>query len=436
METEAHQKPAETPDPIADAGAEARREVTRQLKGPVAQRFAELLPGLGAKGDPYKTAMATPDILFSCAQVFRAKREAFAEFLVDAEGNPVTDDETRLACGRSVTEIVGMVVRTGMRSFAEGHFGDPINPARAAKLAATKRAEPMGSRFWKLLDISKLSALFRKNYGTEAPPPKGTTLSGRFYAAIKDHLDFEWQIKFFPLYVEIPSHVFDKLGVGITRMDTEERLMRLAKLAIADINKAEQVLGDPALTREMIDNNVLASKTVSDLGDEFHDIHNVLLESSMGTKKKWDALANRDTMKKLATDKRVTKQDIAALADYLDILNETALDCMLDLHLTRDQMQMFLKAAEENLGPGLFVALFGPQQTEMPDNKAEQERIRKYLSFSETALRNLVKAVKQLEEQARKSGGGGVEENLATVCRARRPDLEKEMKKFMPPRGA
>jgi hypothetical protein len=409
----------------------ARREVTRMLKGPVAERFRQLIPPLAGTPDVYKTIMDSPKLLDGCMQLFRAKRESFADFLIDASGNPVDDDRIRLSCGRSVEEIIGMAVRTGMRNYAEMFFGDPVTPPKTPVAVKPSAAPPPHIRF-KLIDLATLGQLFRRSFGSDRALGKGQTNSGRFYASIKDALDFEWQVKFFPVYVQIPAHVFERLGVGITRMDTEERLLRLAQLAVADINKAEKAIHNPTLFREMVDYNILASATVSELGDAgFENVHGAL--EHLDTRKKWDVLANKETAIRLHEDKRITKQDIAVLADYLDMLNEFALDAIFDLKLNRDQMQMFLKTAEEHLGPTLFVALFGPIQSVVPDDHEEQQKLRRYQNFTQSALRSLVNAVKQLEDNLRKTGGeSAIEECLATVCRTRRPDLEKDIKKLAP----
>ncbi len=115
------------------------------------------------------------------------------------------------------------------------------------------------------------------------------------------------------------------------------------------------------------------------------------------------------------------------------MLNEFALDAIFDLKLQRDQMQLFMKTAEQNLGPKLFIALFGPIQEIVPEDPVEQQKLRKYQQFTQSSLRGLVNAVKQLDDNLRRTGGeGAIGECLATVCRTRRPDLEKELKKLMP----
>ena len=410
-----------------------RKEVARILKGPVADRMRSLIPPLANHPDAFKTVMESPELLDACLKLFRFKRDMFGEFLIDTQGNPVHDDDLRLKCGRSVDEVIGMAVRQGMRSYAEIFFGDPVTaPKEGPPVPKPSGVKPPPRGWYKFVDLTKMGRKFRDNYGNDKPLPKAQTNSGRFYASIKDALDFEWQVHFFPIYVQIPAHVFNKLGVGITRMDTEERLQRLAHLAMADINKAESVIKNPMLFREMIDNNVLASATVSQLGEAgFQDVNSAL--ETLDPRQKWDVLANRDTALRLYEDKRITKQDIEALADYLHMLNEFALDAIFDLKLSREQMQLFMKTAEQNLGPKLFVALFGPIQEIVPEDQDEQQKLRKYQQFTQSSLRSLVTAVKQLDDNLRRTGGeGAIGECLATVCRTRRPDLEKELKKLMP----
>ena len=420
---------AKTPD----ADALVRKEVARILKGPVADRMRSLIPPLASHPDAFKTVMESPELLDACLKLFRYKRDMFGEFLVDQSEAPVADDDQRLKCGRSVNEVIGMAVRQGMRSYAEIFFGDPVTPPKEGPpVPKPAAAKPAPKGWYKRIDMVKLAGRFRDSFGQDKALPKNQTNSGRFYGAIKDALDFEWQVRFFPIYTQIPAHVFVKLGVGITRMDTEERLHRLAHLAVSDINKAESVIKNPVLFREMIDNNVLASATVSQLGEAgFNDVNSAL--EGLAPQQKWDVLANRDTAVRLYEDKRITKQDIEALAEYLHMLNEFALDAIFDLKLSREQMQLFMKTAEQNLGPKLFIALFGPIQEIVPEEQDEQQKLRKYQQFTQSSLRGLVNAVKQLDDNLRRTGGeGAIGECLATVCRTRRPDLEKELKKLMP----
>jgi hypothetical protein len=394
---------------------------------------------LASHADPFKTVMESPELLSACLKLFAAKRDMFADFLVDDDGNPVPADDVRLKCGRSVNQVIGMAVRQGIRSYAELYFGDTVTPPKAAagkssdKAPATEKSAVLPPRGWfKLIDVVKLAALFRSNFGSESGLAKNQTNSGRFYMAIKDSLDFQWQVQFFPIYVRIPSHVFEKLGVGITRMYSEERLIRLAQLAMADINKAESVLKDPVLFREMMDHNVLASAAVGDLGDiGFKEVHGAL--GHMETKQKWDVLANRETAVRLFEDKRITKLDIAALSDYLHMLNEDALTAVFDLKLPREQMQVFFDTAEKQLGQALFMALFGPVQKVVPDDPAEKEKLQKYQKFAQNALRSMVGAVKLLRSRKgneKSIAGAAAAAALSALAARRHCDVAPQVMKW------
>ena len=87
--------------PLAATKAEtadeaARKEVVRQLRGPVAQTFKALMPELATAADPYTAIMGDAELMDRCFKTFQTKRDAFAAFLVDAQGAPVTVDGVRL----------------------------------------------------------------------------------------------------------------------------------------------------------------------------------------------------------------------------------------------------------------------------------------------------------------------------------------------------
>ena len=413
-------KSADTPDEAA------RKEVVRQLRGPVALAFKGLMPELAPFDDPYKAVMGNAELLDRCFKVFQTRRDAFAAFLVDAQGAAVSDDAARLACGRSINEVTGMAVRSGMRAFAEQHFGDAAKAAPVPGLAKTPaEAERAG---W----IAAIAGMFRqRNTSKGAPPPKpapgGTAV---FYPAIRDYLDFPWQVAFFPVYVEIPAELFQKLGHGITRLDNADKLRRLAQLANEDIAKAEQVMGDPALAKEMLENNVLAAESVSQMSAaEFKMVHEAL--ASLDVKQKWDIFANKLTALLVGQDKRISKADIAALASQLGILNEHAVRLMFDLELGREQFASFLETAAKALGKALYTALFGP----IPSFGADETATRKqktYINFVEKTLRSLVEAVKALKVKFKRDAPEVISECLALVCEARRDGIAAELRGLAP----
>ncbi len=399
----------------------ARKEVLRLLRGPIAQVYKTLLPALATSEDPYKTVMANYELLDAALKLFQAKRDAFAAFLVDGKGVPVVDDSVRLVCGRSVNEVVGMVVRSGMRHFAEQHFG---RTAAAAAMAAKIGGESPRQRW-----IASIAAVFHKKSG--APRRTAPAAADIFYKSIRDSLDFAWQVPYFPIYVEMPPSLFNQMGASVTRLDSLEKLQRLALLANDDIAKAVQVINDLGVSDEMLCNNVLAAASVSQMSTEGFNMVNDAL-AHLDVRKKWDVFANTVTALQLTADKRISKADIAAMAEHLDILNQHALNAIFDLKLGRDQIGAFLATAEQALTRPVFLALFGPFPDVIADDAAAVEKQKAFTQYVQSSLRGLVQAVQQLEVKFKRDDPKAVNEALSLVCEARRDNIATEVKKLAP----
>lgn len=154
------------------------RQITNALKGPVAAVFRELIPAFGEMdgGEFYDAVLGSSDLLHGLVLIFNKRRDAFAHLLVDAQGRPVNDDFVRLKCGRSVHDIVSMIVRT----HAKKHFratlgGDPNNPASKA---------------------------------------------GKLYQAMNEYLIHEWQVPLVPHYAAIPVTKMRELGPMLLDLKT------------------------------------------------------------------------------------------------------------------------------------------------------------------------------------------------------------------------
>jgi hypothetical protein len=145
-------------------------KITDALKGPVAEVFRQLNPAFGEMSGPeiYECVIGNSELLHGCVTIFRRKREAFGHLLVDAHGRPVHDDFVRLRCGRTLHDIIAMLVRT----HAKRHFG------------ATLGGDPNDAR----------------------------SKAGRLYHAINDYLIHEWQIPLVPHYSLVPPSKVLELG--------------------------------------------------------------------------------------------------------------------------------------------------------------------------------------------------------------------------------
>ena len=100
-----------------------KKDLIQTIKGPVVDRLKELIPALASYEDVYAAVVQNPDLLYGCLQVFRQRREYFQDLIVDSSGHPVGVDDMPLRCDRTLNEIIGMVVRSGARKFADVRFG-------------------------------------------------------------------------------------------------------------------------------------------------------------------------------------------------------------------------------------------------------------------------------------------------------------------------
>lgn len=156
----------------------AVRQITETLKGPVAAVYRELIPAFGDMdgGEFYDAVLASSDMLHGLILIFQKRRDAFSHLLVDGQGRPVGDDFVRLRCGRSVHDILSMIVRT----HAKKHFratlgGDPNNPDSKA---------------------------------------------GRLYQAMNEYLIHAWQVPLVPHYAGIPVAKMRELGPMLLELKT------------------------------------------------------------------------------------------------------------------------------------------------------------------------------------------------------------------------
>ena len=164
----------------------AVRQITDALKGPVAAVFRDLIPSFGdMDGDEfYDAVLASSDLLHGLILIFQKRRDAFAHLLVDAQGRPVGDDFDRLRCGRSVHDIISMIVRT----HAKKHF--------------------------------------RKTLGGDPNDPRSR--AGRLYQAMNEYLIHEWQVPLVPHYAGISDAKMRELGPMLLDLKTAEQVNEVA----------------------------------------------------------------------------------------------------------------------------------------------------------------------------------------------------------------
>jgi hypothetical protein len=182
----------------------ARQAINQTLAGPVIARLGEYVPELAwlPRGREMEMALRDCGLLDRCFIAFRAHRSEFRPLLMDRRGRPVESDNAPLACGRTVNQVVAMIVR----SAAKRHFRtrlDGFPPGRAARL---QRPEGLG---W----TGMLTWMNERM--EDGRSRKGKSAGDRLYDAIRRYLLHDWQVPIIPQYARMTPPEVCSLGSRI-----------------------------------------------------------------------------------------------------------------------------------------------------------------------------------------------------------------------------
>lgn len=319
----------------------AVRMITDTLKGPVAAVFRELIPAFGdMDGEEfYDAVLSSSDMLHGLMLIFEKRRDAFARLLVDAQGRPVNDDFVRLRCGRSVHDIVSMIVRT----HAKKHFratlgGDPNNPASKA---------------------------------------------GRLYQAMNEYLIHEWQVSLVPHYAELPVDKVREMGPMLLELKTPEAVRALA--AQANSRRAEVAL--PEITVPPANANSNAAGMV----EARQKLESMVVENRSREEGFWWETLN-DNQVRLALSNPSETQMRELTAAFCQLGDATRSELLAPLGLSLYQAAVLLGTCHRVLGRAGFNQIFGKpgNQTAV---KAFTERLKVKGVSSRVDIRSLGRQV-------------------------------------------
>lgn len=338
-------KPAGKAAKPFDKDAANRKEIITTIKGPVTEKVTKLIPALAAFPNPYASVLATPDLLYACMQLVKTKREHFAEFLVDAAGNPVPEDDKPLRCERSVDQIISMVVRSGAKAYAAKRF----TPVETPKVKG--KPEPKSL-------LEKITALVSGKWGDVEVPKPSPTQADTFYEAIKDYLDYDWQVPLIPYFAELPVKLIREMGRGVTTLRTPEGIAALADIGRHNMDQAKRILSDDMM-REMLDTQPLAAKGIAFLGKERYDFLHGTVYDKMG-EKFWEMCVDTDRLEAMEVQ---NAKDLEQMASHLHILSGESINQIVRF-LRFSQISIILDVGTEKLGEEKFAEIFG-----VPGNK-------------------------------------------------------------------
>ncbi|MBI3444679.1 MAG: hypothetical protein HY055_04835 [Magnetospirillum sp.] len=296
--------------------------INETLKTRVADIFRTLIPAFedtpGAEF--YDIVMTNSEMLHGCITIFRRRRDAFRNLLVDGRGRPVNDDFVALRCGRSVHDVIAMIVRThAKRHFKATLGGDPNNPASRA---------------------------------------------GRMYQAINEYLIHDWQVPLVPHYAPLPLHKVQEMGPRL--LDIREAEILDAITAAANASHAlpmpmSMPVPPPPSTPPPLPPRFEVRAADSPMGAGPSRNRPPMPEARpAGTPQEefwWDALTDRSVVAVLGSrGNNEMREIVAALAG----LNETVrAELFAGLSLTTYQAAVCMATAFKALGRAGFNSMFG-----------------------------------------------------------------------------
>jgi hypothetical protein len=332
---------------------DAVRVINETLKGPVATIFRALVPAFGdIRGeDFYDTVMDSSELLHGCILIFRRHRDQFRSLLVDDRGRPVNDDFVNLRCGRSVHDIIAMIVRThAKRHFRTALGGDPND---------------VGSR------------------------------AGKMYQAMNEYLIHEWQVPLVPHYAPMPIHKVVEMGPRLLDI-REAELLDAITAAAGPPPPAMRGLPStpPPLPRFEVTAPPQSSTVVARRGGSFMPV--AATQQFSGTPQEefwWEALQDRGAAAILgARSGHEMRELVAALAGVNDAVRS---ELFAGLSLSTVQAAVCLATAFKVMGRNAFGQVFG-----LPGKPAMVTTIAQRLKQRNVGSRTDLKALAGLTEGA------------------------------------
>lgn len=344
----------------------AVRQVNDTLQGPVIDILSQLVPELKAvpRAGAYERTLDDIALLERCFKAFRSERDRFRALLVDENRNPVTDDSARLSCGRTLDEVVGMVVRTA----AKRYFRRRHDPAHADKpIAARLRQDVHDKGFVHRAGAALASA--RK----PAPAKSSSGRADELYEAIKAYLLHDWQVPMVPTYAEMHPALVRSLGAKILEVRELDHLKRIVEdpaeaAKLFDLTEEEQAAA-PAAGPQPVPVPASAGRR-----DERARLADVLAgDSKVLRAEAFAAVLMRPEVKACIK----TADQPLRLGEILGSVGAIPTKLLVaEMGLRLDQLAVILLVAHETVGAVVFGRIFGqPGNAELVMRVTQRARI-------------------------------------------------------------
>lgn len=315
-----------------DVGAAVRR-VNETLQGSVLETLCQFVPDLKAvpRERAYDRVLADLGLLERCFNAFRDQRASFRDVLVDSQRNPVADDQAMLSCGRTLEQVVAMIVRTA----AKRHFRRRLNP----------RPLPGQAKPQRLLD--KVAGFLKREQSAAKPAVAAHRTSGKaeeLYEALKANLRHEWQVPMVPTYADMSPNLARALGAKL--------------LDITDKDHLRRIIEDPAEAAALFDVADAPAGPSAGAKDQRARLSDIL--AAGGSRLKLEAFnfaLREERLRGLVKSGR----RMSLMTEVLSgVCGGAAKILVAELGLRLDQLALVLLVAHEVMGANEFGRCFGP----------------------------------------------------------------------------
>jgi hypothetical protein len=328
------------------------------LQGPVVDILGQFLPELKAlpREQAYDRTLDDLGLLTRCFQIFRKERARFRYVLVDERRRPVSEDNVPLSCGRTLAEVIAMVVRTA----AKRYFRRSLSP-----FASRTEAEP----------------------AADAPPAAAVrSPADELYDAIKAYLLHEWQVPLVPAYSEMDPALVRRVGAKILDCREAETLARLIADPDAPVQPRTEEPSQPAISTPstyaapfVSPFAPVAKAPTAPLSPVVHarsaNLDDVLTPDHQRLR------AEAFTQTLLDPEVRAVLPNADQIVRIGDVLRgvggQPAAALVEGLGLRKDQLAVMLMVAQDCIGSTVFGRLFGPRaDPELVARIVERARLR------------------------------------------------------------
>jgi len=174
--------------------------INASLHGPVVDAIKRCVPEFRAfeRDELYERVMNTPALADLCFKVFRANQGEFYAVMVGPNGAKVTGDDQKLSCGRTLAQVIALIVRAMTRRYLratlDGADAAPLQPVGLGAGLVKRLAGRLG-----LNEARRGRGRNRRAHGR-----KTVSIGDQVYRALREFLLYEWQVSLIPDYAQIP----------------------------------------------------------------------------------------------------------------------------------------------------------------------------------------------------------------------------------------